>query len=49
MIFEVAAKSKAAEAAANFVQMLAGTDKPAKKAGKMSLPMFAKFPMLRKK
>lgn len=49
MVAEVAAKSKAAEALSGFVQILAGTDKPAKKAGKMSLPLFARLPMLRKK
>ncbi len=49
MLFEVAAKSKAAEALTQFVQGLAGTEKPAKKAGKLSLPLFEKLQMLRKK
>ena len=49
MILEVAAKTKASEALANFVQILAGTDKPAKRQGKMSIPFFEKLSMLRKK
>lgn len=49
MLLEVAAKSKAAEALTGFVQLLAGTDKPAKKSGRMSLPIFEKLSMLRKK
>ncbi len=49
MIAEVSAKSKAAEALTGFVQILAGTDKPAKKAGKLSLPILGKLPLLRKK
>lgn len=49
MLFEVAPKSKAAEALTSFVQMIAGTDKPAK-AARMSLPSFLdKLPLLRKK
>ena len=49
MIFEVAAKSKAAEALGNFVQILAGTGKPAK-AAKFALPgFFDRLPLLRKK
>lgn len=49
MIFEVSAKSKAAEALTAFVQSLAGTDKPAK-ASKLKLPpIFDKLSMLRKK
>ena len=49
MIFEVAAKSKAAEALAGITQVLAGTEKPAK-ASKFSLPpIFDRLPMLRKK
>ena len=47
MIFEVAAKSKAADALTNFVQLIAGTDKPAK-ASKFSMPLLDKF-KLRKK
>lgn len=49
MIFEVAAKSKAAEALSGFVQALAGTDKPAKKAARISMPLFERLSMLRKK
>ena len=49
MILEVAAKTKASEALANFVQILAGTDKPAKRQGKISIPFFEKLSMLRKK
>ena len=49
MIFEIAAKTKAAEALGNFVQLLAGTDKPAKRAAKLSLPLLDKLSMLRKK
>jgi pilus assembly protein CpaE len=49
MIAEVSAKSKSAEALMGFVQLLAGTDKPAKKASKMSLPILDKIPLLRKK
>lgn len=49
MVFEVAAKSKAAESLTQFVQGLAGTDKPAKKASKLSLPLLDKLQMLRKK
>lgn len=49
MLFEVAAKSKAADALTQFVQTLAGTEKPAKKSGKLSLPIFDKLQMLRKK
>ena len=48
MIFEVSAKSKAAEAMAAFTQSLAGTDKPAK-APRFSLPLFDKLSKLRKK
>ncbi|MCB1377276.1 MAG: AAA family ATPase [Alphaproteobacteria bacterium] len=49
MIFEVSAKSKAAEAVTALVQSMAGTDKPAK-AKKLALPsIFEKLPMLRKK
>ncbi len=47
MVQEVSAKSKAAEALTQFVQQLAGTDKPAKKAAKSSL--LDKLPLLRKK
>ena len=39
----------AAEALGNFVQILAGTDKPAKRAAKLSLPLLSKLSMLRKK
>ena len=50
MIQEVSAKSKAAEVIGGFVQTLVGTDKPAKKASKLSFsPIFDKLPMLRKK
>ena len=51
MVFEVAPKSKAAESLANFIQSVAGTDKPAKAAGgKLKLPpLFSKLSMLRKK
>jgi len=49
MIFEVAAKSKAADALTNFAQSLIGTEKPAKKAVKISLPILSKLPLLRKK
>lgn len=49
MLLEVASKSKAAEALTGFVQLLAGTDKPAKKSARMSLPIFEKLSMLRKK
>ncbi len=49
MLLEVSPKSKAAEALTGFVQILAGTDKPAKKAGRMSLPLLDKLSMLRKK
>ena len=49
MIFEVAPKSKAADVLTQFVQSIAGTDKPAK-AAKFSLPpIFDKLSMLRKK
>jgi pilus assembly protein CpaE len=48
MIFEVAPKSKAAEAMAGLAQVLAGTEKPAK-AGKSSMSILNKFPLLRKK
>lgn len=48
MIFEVSAKSKAAEAMSAFTQSLAGTDKPAK-ASKFSLPLLDKLSKLRKK
>ena len=47
MIFEVAAKSKAADALTNFVQLVAGTDKPAK-ATKFTLPFLGKFTMRKK-
>ena len=49
MVLEVAAKAKASEALANFVQLLAGTDKPAKRQGKMSGSLFEKLSKLRKK
>jgi pilus assembly protein CpaE len=50
MLLEVSAKTKAAEALSNFVQLLTGTEKPAKKSAKLSLsPIFDKLPMLRKK
>ena len=49
MIFEVAAKSKAADALTGLVQMIAGTDKPASKAAKFSVPFFDKLSKLRKK
>lgn len=49
MILEVAAKSKSAEALTGFVQSLAGGEKPVKKPSKLSLPIFDKLPMLRKK
>ena len=50
MLLEVAAKSMAAEALAGFVQVIAGNEKPTKKASKMSFsPIFDKLPMLRKK
>jgi pilus assembly protein CpaE len=49
MVFEVAAKSKAAEALGLFVQQIAGTDKPAKKASKLSVPLLDRLQMLRKK
>ncbi len=49
MIFEVAPKSKAAEALTAFVQTLAGTDKPAKRQSKLSLPLLDKLANLRKK
>ena len=49
MIFEVGAKAKASEALSLFVQQLAGTDKPAKRAAKLSLPLLNKLPLLRKK
>jgi pilus assembly protein CpaE len=50
MIFEVGAKSKAAEHLSAFVQAVAGTDKPAKAAAKLKLPpIFSKLSMLRKK
>jgi hypothetical protein len=45
----VAAKSKAAEALGLFVQQIAGTDKPAKKASKLSVPLLDRLQMLRKK
>jgi len=48
MIFEVAAKSKAAEALTALVQVIAGTDKPAK-ASKLPLPFLNKLTKLRKK
>lgn len=49
MVLEVAPKSKAADVLSGFIQVLAGTDKPAK-ASKMKLPsIFDKLPMLRKK
>jgi pilus assembly protein CpaE len=49
MLFEVAPKSKAAEALAGFAQLIVGTDKPAK-ATKMGMPsLFNKLPLLRKK
>ena len=48
MVFEIAAKSKAAEAMGVFTQMLAGTDKPAK-ASRFSLPLLDKLSKLRKK
>lgn len=49
MIFDVAPKSKAAEALSNFATLLHGTDKPAK-ASKMSMPsILNKLPLLRKK
>jgi len=49
MLFEVAPKSKAAEALSNFATILNGTEKPAK-ASKMAMPsIFNKLPMLRKK
>jgi pilus assembly protein CpaE len=49
MLFEVAPKSKAAEAMTGFAQLVAGTDKPAK-ASKLGLPSFLdKLPLLRKK
>jgi pilus assembly protein CpaE len=49
MILEVSAKAKASEALAGFVQQLAGTDKPAKRASKLSIPLLEKLSMLRKK
>jgi len=50
MLLEVAAKSKAAEALSGLVQLIAGAEKPLKKASKMSFsPIFDKLPMLRKK
>ncbi|MBI2718017.1 MAG: CtpF protein [Rhizobiales bacterium] len=48
MIFEVAPKSKAAEAMARLAQLLSGAEKPIK-ASKFSLPIFDKLPLLRKK
>ena len=49
MVFEVAPKSKAAEALANLSQMIAGIEKPAK-ASKLAMPsIFNKLSMLRKK
>ena len=49
MIFEVAAKSKAAEALAAFVQSASGTDKPAK-ASKFALNgLVGKLPLLNRK
>jgi pilus assembly protein CpaE len=49
MINDVAAKSKAAEVLTGFAQSLVGTDKPAKKAAKLSLPLLDKLALLRKK
>ena len=49
MVLEVAAKGKSSEALTALAQSLAGTDKPAKKQSKMSLPIFEKLSMLRKK
>lgn len=49
MIFEIAAKSKAAEALGGFVQNLAGTDKPAKRQAKLSIPLLDKLSLLRKR
>jgi pilus assembly protein CpaE len=49
MIFEVAAKSKAAEVLSAFVQQLVGTDKPSKRQSKLSLAFLDKLPLLRKK
>lgn len=49
MLFDVAPKSKAADALANFATVLHGTEKPAKSA-KMAMPaIFNKLPLLRKK
>jgi pilus assembly protein CpaE len=49
MLFEVAPKSKAAEAVSNFAQAISGPEKQVK-SSKFSLsPIFNKLPMLRKK
>ena len=49
MVFEVAPKSKAAEALANLSQMIAGFEKPAK-TSRLAMPsIFNKLSMLRKK
>lgn len=49
MIFEVAAKSKAAEALQNFVQSMTGTDKPAKAAKFALNGLVSKLPLLSRK
>jgi pilus assembly protein CpaE len=49
MVFEVAAKSKSAEALAGLAQIVAGTEKPAKAAKFALSNLFDKLPMLRKK
>lgn len=49
MIFEVAAKSKAAEVLANFAASLAGTEKPAKQSKPGVASILNKLPLLRKK
>ena len=49
MLFEVAPKSKAAEALAALTQSIAGIEKPAKAAKSAFPSLFDKLPMLRKK
>lgn len=50
MVFEVAPKSKSAEIMFNLSELVAGTQKPVKAAGRFALPgLFKNLPMMKKK